>query len=358
MTYRKQIDGLRFVAVFLVLIEHFTPANIHVIPAGSYGVDLFFVISGFLITSILIKPNELSFLQNYKNFIGRRTLRIFPIYYLTIVVLFVAGYGVIREYLPWFLTYTYNYAHMYYKLPYNAVSHFWTLAVEEQFYLLWPFIALACRNRPKALLCICIGIILLGNGQKYFHVIPSAQPNELMGLLPRLSSLGMGALGALLLRLKLNDPKLLRNRFAECIAVLVLVFALTYRIPWLFPPCSLFLVLKAFTGYNVKWIDGFLRNRFIVWIGQRSYGIYIFHVPLAYYLKFDWISRASYKLPWSGIAEFIRHNEWIITFPIYTCGTIIIAAISFRWIEQPILKLKDKWFTYSESRVSIPSRSE
>ena len=83
MKHYKQLDGLRFIAVSLVLVEHFATFLGRHISAGYYGVDLFFVISGFLITNILLRSNE-SFGKTYKNFIGRRTLRIFPIYYLTI----------------------------------------------------------------------------------------------------------------------------------------------------------------------------------------------------------------------------------------------------------------------------------
>ena len=90
MHYNK-IDGLRAVAISLVLLEHFAMIIGRPIFAGFYGVDLFFVVSGFLVTGILIKQNDKTFLENYKRFIGRRTLRIFPIYYLTILIFFDIG---------------------------------------------------------------------------------------------------------------------------------------------------------------------------------------------------------------------------------------------------------------------------
>ncbi len=148
MKHFKQLDGLRFVAVFLVLIIHFaTIIGMH-FSAGYYGVELFFVISGFLITTILLKTEE-PFGIAYKKFIGRRTLRIFPIYYLTIFILFIIGNKYVHEYLIYCLTYTYNY--IYFKVPVNSISHFWSLGVEEQFYLFWPFLILSLRNNLKLL---------------------------------------------------------------------------------------------------------------------------------------------------------------------------------------------------------------
>ena len=110
MKYYERIDGLRFIAIFLVLLEHFAMYIGRPLYAGFYGVDLFFVISGFLVTTVLLKSNERSFKENYKRFIGRRTLRIFPIYYLTILLLWIFGLTIVRQNLPYLLTYTFNYA--------------------------------------------------------------------------------------------------------------------------------------------------------------------------------------------------------------------------------------------------------
>src|SRR6266568_1679125 len=144
MNYVNKIDGLRFVAIALVVIEHFAPFIGERYTMAYYGVDLFFVISGFLITSILFNSRQNdTFFNSYKKFIGRRTLRIFPIYYLTILILFLINLEVVRQYLFYFLTYTYNYAWIYYKIPLNPVRPFWSLCVEEQFYLFWPIIVLS-----------------------------------------------------------------------------------------------------------------------------------------------------------------------------------------------------------------------
>jgi peptidoglycan/LPS O-acetylase OafA/YrhL len=143
--YFDKIDGLRFVAIAFVLIEHFANDIGHRLSAGYYGVDLFFVISGFLITNILLKSKG-SFKQAYTKFLGRRTLRIFPIYYLTIGVLLLLSYDTYKHDALYLLTYTFNYAWVYLDIESNSLSHFWSLAVEEQFYLFWAYVLLVSHN--------------------------------------------------------------------------------------------------------------------------------------------------------------------------------------------------------------------
>jgi len=195
MKYYEKIDGLRFVAIFFVLVEHFAFFLGRYISAGYYGVDLFFVISGFLITSILLKPNEKTFKTNYKNFLGRRTLRIFPIYYLTILILWVLNLHMIRDKLAWFVTYSFNYAWVLYNLPLSPVTHFWSLCVEEQFYLFWPLIVLSLKSRQQKLMILIIGIVVLGYVQLIFNIFPSIGAYNMTGLFTRMSSLGLGEPG-------------------------------------------------------------------------------------------------------------------------------------------------------------------
>lgn len=140
MDYYKKIDGLRFLAIFCVLIQHFAWEVGKLTNAGWFGVDLFFVISGFLITSILIRINEGSIKLNYLKFIGRRTLRIFPIYYIAVLILWFLGVSTIRENLVYFLTYTFNYAWVKYNIPQSIVHHFWSLVLKNNFMYFGPLL--------------------------------------------------------------------------------------------------------------------------------------------------------------------------------------------------------------------------
>src|SRR5688572_11161836 len=109
MRYEPRLDGLRCIAIMMVLLEHFVYVLGSKVSGGFYGVNLFFVLSGFLITSILIKQEELSFKDGYLKFIGRRALRIFPIYYFAIFLLWMMNAPGIEKDLLYLVTYTYNY---------------------------------------------------------------------------------------------------------------------------------------------------------------------------------------------------------------------------------------------------------
>lgn len=160
------IDGLRAIAVIFVIIEHrlIHPFLGRAAGVGEIGVAVFFVISGFLITSILIKEKskETSFFEKIIRFYTHRFLRIFPIYYLTITVGVILGLHWFRDSNPvWFYTYTINiFIALQDAWIDRRVSHFWSLCVEEQFYLLWPFAVLLISN--KFLLKLIIMVISIG----------------------------------------------------------------------------------------------------------------------------------------------------------------------------------------------------
>src|SRR5690625_4685275 len=156
--YVKELDGVRGVAILLVILFHCFPSPLTGL--GWIGVDLFFVLSGFLITGILIdsKGNK----RYYSNFIGRRILRIFPLYYLVLfIMLFLlpligrgfssgSNYSFYLRHQGWFWSYLQNWLFSFHGFPKNLIlSHFWSLGVEEQFYLVWPFLVLLL---PKKLL--------------------------------------------------------------------------------------------------------------------------------------------------------------------------------------------------------------
>ncbi len=197
MKHYGKIDGLRFIAIALVLVHHFSYSIGRNFTIGYYGVDLFFVISGFLITLILCKSKG-NFKSAYKNFIGRRTLRIFPIYYLTVLILYLLNLEVVRNYLLTILTYTFNYTIAYNKLPLTPISHFWSLCVEEQFYLFWPFIVLPLRNNYRYLVWAIITISIFSFSQLAIGYISWMKPYYYLHLFTRMGSLGLGALAAML----------------------------------------------------------------------------------------------------------------------------------------------------------------
>ena len=358
MKYFERIDGLRFVAISLVLIQHFASTIGTKISAGYYGVDLFFVISGFLITSILFNSKEKSFGRAYKNFIGRRTLRIFPIYYATILILWILNLDVVREKLLWLITYTFNYAWILYDIPNRPINHFWSLCVEEQFYLFWPFIVLFLRNYPKILITFIIIIITLGFMQSIFNVIPEISKYNSVNILTRMSSLGIGAFGAVYSSNYKLSEKFFKNTVVEITILLLLIVSLVFSNKFqqiILALISLYLVLKAAKfEFSIEFINNFLTNKKIVYIGTISYGIYVFHLPIAYYFSTYLFDPIWTNIDFSvfGSFEKIRLHSWIIKFPLYTILSILFASISFKYFEKPILKLKDKYFANNNNQNS------
>ncbi|CAG4889264.1 acyltransferase family protein [Paraburkholderia gardini] len=157
------LDGLRAVAAFAVLIDHLYPPSSIIqrwFHFGRFGVDIFFVLSGFLIVGNLLKmkanandrPSALLFLQFY----AKRALRIFPIYYAVIFALLIAGIAPTPERLGWLLTYTSNIGSAFH-ITYGNLEHFWTLCVEEQFYIIVPTLVLimTIHSSLRALVLFC-----------------------------------------------------------------------------------------------------------------------------------------------------------------------------------------------------------
>ncbi len=349
LKYYDKIDGLRFIAISLVLIEHF--GRFIEFSAGYYGVDLFFVISGFLITSILLKLNG-PFWTSYKSFIGRRTLRIFPIYYLVILVLWTLQLDVVRLHLLSLLTYTFNYAMIYWDLKFSPVNHFWSLCVEEQFYLFWPFIVLALRKQKTVLVWLILAIIAASFAQMCFGILTSISQYNIVNLLTRMGSLSFGALAAIVNMSDNISKRILNSKILEYLMFMALIIALLIAYPikfFLLAGISFYFVLKsAHSDFNLSFINNLLRNRIVVFIGSISYGIYIYHLPLEYYFAryvFDpiWLRIDFHAL---GFFERLRWNSWLVKLPLYSGLSVLLAAISYRYIEQPILRQKDRYFKY------------
>jgi len=347
----EKIDGLRFIAIFLVLLEHFAPYIGRPLFAGFYGVDLFFVISGFLVTTVLLKSSRKTFGANYLNFIARRTLRIFPIYYLAVLLLFVLNMPGVRDNIVYLLTYTFNYAIVFKDIPITPINPFWSLCVEEQFYLFWPFVVLSLKRKPKALMIAVIMIIIVGYSQQIFGIFPSLIPYNYYGLLTRMAALGLGALGSLLSLSNKLPSKFLKNKMVEylVLSILILTLITTFKYKmFVLGLCSLYLVLKsAFYEFSFRPLENLLKNKTAIYIGTISYGIYIFHMPMSYYLGkyvldpfLDKINYASW-----GKLKILEWHKWIVKFPIYAFFSVVIAMFSYKYFEEPFLRLKNKFRT-------------
>ena len=357
-----QLDSLRTCAVIMVLISHWVREEdqLKFFQWGTLGVLLFFVLSGFLISLILLRiRKEVEEKQEKKkmyllvHFYIRRTLRIFPIYYVLIIVLFIINFDNIRNSFLYFMFYSSNFLFFFTANWGGYLSHLWTLAVEEQFYIIWPWIILFIPN--KHLLNSIIGIITIGPVFRavMFHVLEgTTQINFISILTPSaFDSFGLGALLAYF-RVYKNLPFDFRSLSSKIILYMNIVSYILlsffkvylYKIPnfskyaimidqplLMFNTAVIFLFIISRASIGFKGILKFiLENKVIIYLGRISYGLYLYHsfIPLIYS-----------KLNLSSIKS--SFTQFFIQFIIL----VILSSVSWYFIEKPINNLK-KYFKY------------
>ena len=354
-SYFKQLDGLRFVAVLAIMAVHwlkipaiFTYSAI----ASNISVDLYFVLSGFLITRILlhhkikIAAGKSTKLISIKNFYARRSLRIFPVYYLLIFICIVLNLPPARDVYPWLLTYTTNFLRLY-VTDLGPFGHLWTLAIEEQFYLVFPFFILWLPQ--QFIKKFLIGGILLALLSRYFAVYVFQTPIAVY-VFPFCcaDALCIGGLLAYALVHENNLQEILANKIVLWIAILLFVFC-SYRFICISQTDALAFVWfrLSISGFCV-WIIGygilnrysgiiklFLEHRIIMYLGKICYGIYLFHFLAPFVADYLYELFPVYD-PFPRYAIFEKGLVYFIL-------TVLMAAISWQWIEQPINNLKKRF---------------
>jgi peptidoglycan/LPS O-acetylase OafA/YrhL len=325
-----QLDGLRALAVTFVMAFHFIPGVDRYAPLGSIGVRLFFVLSGFLITRILLASRQRPIGDALRTFYIRRSLRIFPVFYLVLAVAALIDIGPVRSTIGWHVTYLTN-AYLFERGAWHgSISHLWSLAVEEQFYLVWPFLVLWLPERRLApvitlmVLISPISRVLIGGPMN--SVLPTSC----------LDSLGAGAL------LALPAARDLMIRIGQAIGLPLLASALVLRYAGMtgvplevaldfgVSLASAWLVGAAARGFSGSFGNA-LQLRPVVYIGTISYGLYLFHGFIPYVL--------GRYVP--GFVEM----SWPARAVLLTAATFSVAALSWRIVEAPLLRLKDRLTT-------------
>jgi len=330
--YLPRLDGLRAVAIVLVLLDHFYAGGLSL---GRDGVTLFFVISGFLITSILLGyPAELRLKDAARIFYVRRALRLVPVYYLCIAITAMLNIGDMRQ--TWWLDALWltNFR-VALDGHWGRATHFWSLCVEEQFYLLWfPLVMLVPR---RLLLTVIISFIVLGPLYRLTMVVLEQDWFVNVMLPGAIDSLAVGALLAYGSRYSRHTPlwkRFERVRMPMTLFFLAAVWAsesLGVSSTCLLNCCSICLVsVAADTGpdWRLDWLGGTAIRH----LGRISYSLYIlhyfvpqiFHVPLALY--------------WSR-----SHQLNLLTrFVALSLISIAVAEISWQLVEKPFNRLKGR----------------
>ena len=373
-----ELDGVRGAAIALVMALHFvnnaiTPTNlvewaaVKITNYGLWGVDLFFVLSGFLITGILVESKSAP--GYFRNFFVRRALRIFPLYYGVLLVLLVLVPAAtlqaidpelieLRGLSGWlwaYLTNVYLGPQTSFSIPY--VSHFWSLAIEEHFYLVWPFLIWCLPNRTAMRVCVVLGSLALALRIGF----TMAAPDQLYAgvLTPcRIDALCAGAWFALAAR---TEPRLTTARAmlvarvsgAAILALWAWHFALQAGEALVLPLRTT--ALAVFFGamiYGASYNDDLthlragLRLGWLRHLGKYSYGLYVFHGMVAY-----------------GMHRYDMSAYFSSLTSIHTLGAVLqiscavgvsyaLALVSFHVFESPFLSLK-RWFEYRD-RPAIP----
>lgn len=364
-TYYPALDGLRGLAILLVVFYHnfgFTNYSLF----GWLGVDLFFVISGFLITEILIQSKGTD--HFLRNFYIRRVLRIFPLYFFTLLLFLVILPLLIRipeldYYLDnqlWMWLYLQNWLFILNPPPDDSLmlAHLWSLAVEEQFYLVWPFVILLLKT-PSRMLLLSTGLLIMVIAVRFYLWVNRIESISYYNLytFSRIDGICIGSMLAIL-------HKINRNAIARYFTAIILFLAALnflfyffnhqyqYSYPYLaivgystFAVLFALLVNEGITSDNLI-VKLLFENKVMVFFGKISFSLYVFHLPLYLIL--------SPKIAeWSGIyINWMPSNAFTsVVISIFAC---LLAWLSFYYIERRFLSLK-RHFAYTLTWVYNPN---
>ena len=344
MTYFKQIDGLRAIAVTMVLLYHWLPSFefLRTFHIGPLGVSVFFVLSGFLISRILLESKIK--LDNSKDTLGsilkifyiRRGLRIFPVYYLLLFLLFALNFETVREEILYHSLYISNVLYVINGEYSNGMAHLWSLSVEEQFYLIWPFCILLIPF--KKIKWFLISMIVFGVFNQLF--LSNTLVNGSLLMPARIDAFAWGGLLAYLYVTDKNWYLLVTKLRLLIGFVSILFITLHFMDLGALSPIKnnifhfICFYIIAVTVKGIKGPIGFvLESSVFVFLGKISYGIYLYHNLM------QWL--VPYFADLIGV-PFPNQSQEFLRFIIYLIITILVSALSWYIVEKPINKLKNK----------------
>jgi len=341
------LDGLRALAVLLVVVCHQ-----YVLSLGWVGVQIFFVLSGYLINRLLVRDREQPLGSYLRDFYGRRALRIFPLYYAVLAVLLLASMSRVRmvgvrEALPFAATYTYNFWYAAHGTVSYLLTHFWSLCVEEQFYLVWPFVIYLCP--PRFIRQLLMAVILASpvvrammvrwlathlHGSDRFIALDVVTPTHFdafaIGAYASLFPLSRYRWGLLAAGSVLTIAGLvivIKDHLPWDSAGYPLGMRAGYAFVWGYSLINVCAVLLITCLANRRFFPALFESRPLTYLGRISYGLYVLHYPV------QWI-----------VAKALSGRPVFMQIALQLPVTIALAALSYRYWESPFLALKDRWF--------------
>ena len=407
LNYWVSLDGLRALAVSLVVLHHLGQLNItrsdlsltfnRVVDWGWIGVDLFFVLSGFLISSLLLREVSQSGKISIKDFYVRRAARIWPLYYLVIFAAlviapfcgpnkpdFINWFAYFAKEAPPFIFFLGNFALLEYKPIYytdiliglrdnpllsGMLAPLWSLAIEEQFYIVWPWLLSKAFGLKKMLvltgavaafsilsLVICLFVLPKHSTEAYMHCYYYL--NTPCRLLPLM-------VGAALAAINFFRPSILDSAVKKFGPLMLAASIATFLLlVYCFPPIQSISKIHTLTftaialGFGslltltLKWdpLIKIFSNKFLVYIGKRSYAIYMFHTTCL------WVPR-QFILPLLQI-KADSPMAWAVTAGIGVPLTLVCAELSWQFIEQHFEKLKKAYSQHTASIQQPPQKTQ
>lgn len=361
--HQPELDGIRGLAILAVMLSHAGPLIIwggitakllvSVMTPGWSGVELFFALSGFLITGILLRTKTAS--NYFSSFYARRVLRIFPVYYLTLsMVLVLAAHNVWWNSMIPALGHT-RLAYYFYlqnwpafwahghELRANVIGHFWSLAVEEQFYLIWPLVVLLLSERFLLRICIVLLFLALPFRILFFHRI-GGDYGFIHLTITRMDGLLVGAIGAILTYRMGKIPLWLVYSALSLGGAIIGYIALFHHHELV--ATYIYMETAGFTGFAL--LSGgliglsqyprprllrVLRAKWLTEIGKYSYGIYVFHIPI--YAGAERIARTMF-----GVVLPLRLTLALPVIVLLMGLSFLAAKISYDHFESKFLGLK------------------
>lgn len=358
--YRPELDSLRFFAFFGVFLSHtfwysvpdlaarhvpvpIAEALVAVARHGSYGVDLFFALSAYLITELLLRERETTGHLSFSQFYARRALRIWPLYFMLVLVFwrFDPYGGLSLKYVLPMLLFAGNWAFFYFGWPSSAAVPLWSISVEEQFYLLWPP-AVAWLSRWGIILA-AIGLILCANIARALEYAWGTAADRLWcNTFAHLDAIAVGILIAVWLNGR--SPTLSISQRVALLALGFLPILIVDGTRSIFDPITLGTVLFVRPWAMVccgttllAFIGEPLRSKPIQYLGKISYGLYAYHVACVALV---------------GKVIVATHRGFAVAASWYLAGfllTVAVSAVSYTLWEKPFLLLKER-FTVVASR--------
>lgn len=377
--YHPELDVLRFFSFLMIFVQHsmshdpafYAPMGLppalvtflcKFVAATAFGVPMFFLLSSYLVTELLLRERSLRSTIDLRAFFVRRILRMWPLYLVFLAMAWTMQYFVPGQHIGWqamlaFLCLAGNWWIVFVGFPSSVIFPLWSVSVEEQFYLVWP--ALLRRLRARGILISALTLLVVANLTRFYLALHNTWESRLWcNTFVQLDGIAFGILMALFL--KGEAPRFTRGQRLTLFAAGALCFVLAgdyFRIK--FDPLT---TSRVMLGYPIAdlgtlaWLLSILRpqNATVVavsfwarlWqmvkprlisLGRLSYGLYVFHVLGLTICDF----------------AFPNHTRSVARFVLHHCVALAVAIVcamaSFRWLESPFLKLKQR-FTHVPSR--------